>query len=89
MLTRNYDRVQWYFPMRAIGLAVAERGLRAYFELCPDGMVTKAGIPKNLFPRFIVLPHDLLHWFNGKIARPRASLVIGLRRPPRKEMSWE
>jgi hypothetical protein len=49
MLTRNYDRVQRYFPMRAIGLAVAERGLRAYFGLCPDGMVTKAGILKNPF----------------------------------------
>jgi hypothetical protein len=24
MLTRNYDRVQRYFPMRAISLAVAE-----------------------------------------------------------------
>ena len=48
MLTRNYDRVQRYFPMRAIGLAVAERGLRAYFGLCPDGMVTKAGILKRL-----------------------------------------
>ena len=45
MLTRNYDRVQRYFPMRAIGLAVAERVLRAYFRLCPDGMVTKAELP--------------------------------------------
>jgi hypothetical protein len=53
MLTRNYDRVQRYFPMRAIGLAVAERGLRAYFGLCPDGMVTKAGILKKPVPRFI------------------------------------
>jgi hypothetical protein len=53
MLPRNYDRVQRYFPMRAIGLAVAERGLRAYFRLCPDGMVTKAGIPKNPSPRLI------------------------------------
>jgi hypothetical protein len=35
--------------MRAIGLAVAERGLRAYFGLCPDGMVTKAVILKNPF----------------------------------------
>ena len=51
MLTRNYDRVQRYFPMRAIGLALAERDLRAYFGLCPDGMVTKAGIPKNPSPR--------------------------------------
>jgi hypothetical protein len=51
MLPRNYDRVQRYFPIRAIGLAVAERGLRAYFRLCPDGMVTKAGIPKNPSPR--------------------------------------
>ena len=53
MLTRNYDQVQRHFPMRAIGLAVAERGLGAYIRLCPDGMVTKAGIPKNPFPRFI------------------------------------
>jgi hypothetical protein len=53
MLTRNYDRVQRYFPMRAIGLDVAERGLRAYFGLCPDGMDTKAGILKNPSPRFI------------------------------------
>jgi len=30
MLTKNYDRVQRYIPMRAIDLAVAERGLRAY-----------------------------------------------------------
>ena len=41
------------FPMWAIGLAVAERGLRAYFGLCPDGMVTKAGIHKNPTQRFI------------------------------------
>jgi hypothetical protein len=53
MLTRNYDRVQRYFPMWAIGLAVAERGLRAYFGLCPEGMVTKAGIPNNPSQEFI------------------------------------
>lgn len=34
---------------------LAERGLRAYFGLCRDGMVTKAGMPKNPFIGAIIL----------------------------------
>lgn len=34
---------------------IAERGLRAYFGLCRDGLVTKAGMPKNPFVGAIIL----------------------------------
>jgi mannose-6-phosphate isomerase-like protein (cupin superfamily) len=34
---------------------VAERGLRAYFGLCRDGLVTKAGLPKNPFVGALIL----------------------------------
>jgi len=34
---------------------LAERGLRAYFGLCRDGMVTRAGMPKNPFVGAIIL----------------------------------
>ena len=34
---------------------LAERGLRAYFGLCRDGLVTRAGMPKNPFVGAIIL----------------------------------
>jgi len=34
---------------------LAERGLRAYFGLCRDGLVTQAGMPKNPFVGAIIL----------------------------------
>ena len=39
----------------AISGTLAERGLRAYFGLCQDVMVTEAGMPKNPFVGAIVL----------------------------------